>query len=196
MLFACDCDDDRTRTTGEVCQIRCQSQYGVRTFTAMRAYPWRSHQLSGIMALGFPYKVGTHKHLQILKLNLRSVPAAAPALALAIFAIPSNFPYHGQTDRPRRNFKTLITKQTRKKLDFLGATLLLLASLSLTAAFEEAGSQFPWKSAYVITLLIVSGFLWIGLVVWERHVTRKSTPMEPVLPWRFMTDRAMLSLLL
>ncbi|KAF1951063.1 MFS multidrug transporter-like protein [Byssothecium circinans] len=127
---------------------------------------------------------------------LINVPAAAPAQALAIFALPSNFPYHGQADRPRRTFKSLITKQTTEKLDFLGATLLLLASLSLTAAFEEAGSHFPWKSAYVITLLTVSGLLWIVLIVWERYVTKRATPIEPVLPWRFMTDRAMLSLLL
>jgi hypothetical protein len=124
------------------------------------------------------------------------VPAAVPALALVIFALPNNFPHHGQAGQPQRTFKSLLSKQTMKRVDFFGATLLLLASLSLTAAFEEAGSQFPWKSAYVITLLTVAGVLWIILGVWERHIANADTLVEPVLPWRFMTDRAMLSLLL
>ncbi|KAH7128161.1 MFS multidrug transporter-like protein [Dendryphion nanum] len=127
---------------------------------------------------------------------LINVPAAAPALALAIFALPGNFPYHGQVNQPKRTFKSLMTRRKMEKLDFIGAILLLLASLSLTAAFEEAGLQFPWNSAYVITLLTVSGFLWIVLLLWERRITPERSPVEPVLPWRFMTNRAMLSLLL
>lgn len=78
----------------------------------------------------------------------------------------------------------------------MGAGLLLLATLSMTAGFEEADSQFPWKSAYVISLLTISGILWISLVLWERYITNHSKTVEPVLPWRFMQDRAMLSLLL
>lgn len=72
----------------------------------------------------------------------------------------------------------------------------MLATLSLTAGFEETGAQFAWKSAYVISLLVVSGFLWIALFVWERHVTLREGELEPVLPWRFVKNRAMISLLL
>ncbi|KAF2251689.1 putative multidrug resistance protein fnx1 [Trematosphaeria pertusa] len=127
---------------------------------------------------------------------LLNIPAAAPALIFAIFALPKNFPHHGQLDRPRRTFKTLIAKETTQKVDLMGAGLLLLATLSMTAGFEEADSQFPWKSAYVISLLTISGILWISLVLWERYITNHSKTVEPVLPWRFMQDRAMLSLLL
>jgi hypothetical protein len=74
--------------------------------------------------------------------------------------------------------------------------LLLLATLALTAGFEEAGSLFPWKSAYVIALLTVSGVLWISLVIWERHLTLKRMVTEPVLPWRFFKSPAMISLML
>ncbi|ORX94599.1 MFS multidrug transporter-like protein [Clohesyomyces aquaticus] len=126
---------------------------------------------------------------------LINVPAAAPALALAFFALPSNFPHHGQ-DRPKRTFKNLLTKHNIEKLDIIGTVLLLLASLALTAGFEETGSHFQWKSAYTISLLTVSGLLWITLLVWERWVTKKGAAAEPVLPWRFFTNRAMLSLLL
>ena len=73
---------------------------------------------------------------------------------------------------------------------------MLLATLSLTAGFEEAGSRFPWKSAYVISLLSVSGFLWIALLAWEWRVTNRSKTVEPVLPWRFMQNRVVIGLLL
>jgi Na+/melibiose symporter-like transporter len=87
-------------------------------------------------------------------------------------------------------------KESYNRVDFLGAMLLLLATLSLTAGFEEAGARFPWKSAYVICLLTVSGLLWVVLMVWERYVTNSSKTREPVLPWRFMRNRVMVGLLL
>jgi hypothetical protein len=78
----------------------------------------------------------------------------------------------------------------------LGAVLLLFALVSLAAGFEEAGSLFPWKSAYVITLLVLGGVLTIALLVWEYHLTKKGGVMEPVLPWRFFTNRFISAVLL
>jgi Na+/melibiose symporter-like transporter len=89
-----------------------------------------------------------------------------------------------------------MAKETRGKLDIIGAILLLFATLSLTAGFEEADSQFPWKSAYVITLLTISGLLWICLLLWERYITKYGKVIEPILPWRFITNRAVVSLML
>ena len=82
------------------------------------------------------------------------------------------------------------------RIDFLGGLLLLLATLTLTAGFQEAGSQYPWRSAYVITLLIASGLIWIALILWERHVTLAGGIREPVLPWVFLTNRVVFGLLL
>jgi hypothetical protein len=108
--------------------------------------------------------------------------------------MPQNFPYHGQpNDRTKRN---TFGKETFQRVDWVGATLLLLATLSLTAGFEEAGSQFRWGSAYVIALLVVSGVLWICLLFWERRLTLQETTVEPVFPWRFVKNREMLSLML
>ena len=87
-------------------------------------------------------------------------------------------------------------KSALDRIDIPGTLLLLFATLALTAGFEEADARFPWRSAYVITLLILSGVLWISLVLWERHVTTSSHVREPVLPWRFLTNRRMISLLL
>jgi Na+/melibiose symporter-like transporter len=125
-----------------------------------------------------------------------SIPCAAPALLLTLLAIPKGFPHHTSPTYIARNFKTLLNKETRNRLDFLGGSLLLLATLTLTAGFEEADSAFPWRSTYVITLLVASGFLWIALALWERHVTSADNLREPVLPWDFWTNRVILGLLL
>lgn len=77
----------------------------------------------------------------------------------------------------------------QKRVDLPGTIWVLLATLSFTACFQEVGSRFPWRSAYVITLLPISFILWIALLVWERHVTLANGIREPVLSWDFFSNR-------
>lgn len=81
-------------------------------------------------------------------------------------------------------------------MDFLGAAMLLTATLLFVAALEEAGAKYPWKSAYVISLLTLSGILWLLFLVWERKVTLTATTQEPVFPWRFVQSRVWVGMLL
>ncbi|KAI0836064.1 putative multidrug resistance protein fnx1 [Hypoxylon sp. FL0890] len=126
---------------------------------------------------------------------LINVPIAAAALLVAVVAIPRSFPYkeHLQDGDPARS---LPSKPRFNRLDIMGTILLLLATVTFSAGFEEADSRFPWRSAYVITLISVSGLAWIALLVWERKVTLANGPQEPVLPWRFFTNRSMVAILL
>lgn len=120
------------------------------------------------------------------------MPAAVPALIFTITAIPKGFPYHGGSTKKH----AMLSKGTLNKVDVPGAVLLLLGTLALTAGFQEADSMFPWRSAYVITLLTGSGLLFITLLIWERYVTLASKEREPVLPWTFVTSRVVTGLLL
>jgi uncharacterized iron-regulated membrane protein len=74
--------------------------------------------------------------------------------------------------------------------------MLLIATLCLVAALEEAGIGYPWRSAFVITLLAISGILWVAFLLWERKVTLAATAREPVFPWRFVQSRVWLGMLL
>ena len=121
---------------------------------------------------------------------LFNVPIGVLGLVLALAGIPNNFPHHGRPITAAQSTKSL------HRIDFPGCILLLLATMSFTSAFQEAGSQFSWNSAYVIVLLIVSVVLWLALIVWERHVTLSNNITEPVLPWRFLTSRVMAGILL
>ncbi|KAI2468606.1 putative multidrug resistance protein fnx1 [Annulohypoxylon bovei var. microspora] len=124
-----------------------------------------------------------------------NVPIAVCTLLLALAVIPNGFPHHNETPRQLETQKPRPTASI-KRLDIIGTILLLVATVSLAAGFQEAGSRFPWKSAYVISLLTISGLLWIVLLLWERRVTLAGGSQEPVLPWRLLTDRAMTGILL
>ncbi|KAI1111251.1 major facilitator superfamily domain-containing protein [Nemania sp. NC0429] len=125
-----------------------------------------------------------------------NIPIAIPALLITLYALPKDFPYQGQPNRKPKSLKFLFSKLTLDRVDIPGTVLVLLATLALTAGFEEADKKFPWRSAYVITLLTVSGFLWIAAIIWERYVTLSAKIREPVLPWRFFINREMMGILL
>jgi hypothetical protein len=84
-----------------------------------------------------------------------------------------------------------------KRLDMLGAGLLLAAALLLTTGLLEGGVQWEWKSAPSIVILIISGILWIAFFWWERLVALKEEwKQEPMFPWRFLDNRQWMGVLL
>lgn len=125
---------------------------------------------------------------------LLNVPAAVPILLIIILCIPKNFPNHGNPGVPHRTFKTLMSKQNIARVDLLGGALLIIATLALVAALEEAGLDFGWRSAFVISLLCISAMLLAFFAFWERRVTLHRSIVEPVLPWRFFTSRIWLGM--
>ncbi|TGJ78863.1 hypothetical protein E0Z10_g9909 [Xylaria hypoxylon] len=124
-----------------------------------------------------------------------NVPFSAICLACILFGMPRDFPFQGQPNHLQNNHISRSAKSTFQRLDIPGAVLLLFAILALTSGFEEAGSQFPWKSAYVITLLVLGGVLAILLLIWERRTTIADGIREPILPWRFFTNRSISGIL-
>lgn len=76
-----------------------------------------------------------------------------------------------------------------RKIDFVGAVLLIVATTFLVAALQEAGGTFAWNSPFVIALLVISGVMWIFFILWERKVTLDMSLSEPVFPWRLMKSR-------
>jgi MFS family permease len=125
---------------------------------------------------------------------LFNVPIGVVGLILAITSIPAGFPFHNKLAHP--NDISERSPRPLARLDLPGCVLLLLATMSIVAAFQEAGSRFSWDSGYFITLLVVSVVLWIALAIWERRVTFANTTREPILPWRFLTNRVVLRILL
>ena len=126
----------------------------------------------------------------------RSVPPAALTAIVIYFSIPNGFPFHGKPRSERPNAGRLFTSQSLQRLDVIGASLLLIATVFLVAALEEAGLRSPWKSPFVISLLVISGLGWIIFLFWERRVTLRSGIQEPIFPWRFIQSRVWMGMLL
>ncbi|KAM0170784.1 hypothetical protein ACHAPC_011127 [Botrytis cinerea] len=91
---------------------------------------------------------------------------------------------------------SLFSTNVFKRVDLLGAVILLVAIALLVAALEEAGQLYEWRSAFVVVLLTISGISWICFVFWERLVSLESQTAEPVFPWRLMTSRIWIGMIL
>ena len=117
-------------------------------------------------------------------------------MIVLILMIPANFPYHNQSSYRAPKISQILSKSSLRRVDFLGAALLLTATLLVITAVEEAGVRFPWRSPFVIILLTVSGLLWITFLGWEFRVTRAETVQEPVFPWRLVQSRIWIGMLL
>ncbi|KAK4032521.1 major facilitator superfamily transporter [Parachaetomium inaequale] len=119
-------------------------------------------------------------------------PGGALALVLLTISIPFSFPYPG----PARFFSTLVSEKAWKRVDYLGAFASLAASILLVFALEQAGVEYPWKSAPIIVSFVLSGIFWIVFVVWERGLSLKNSVCEPMFPWSLACNRFVLGLLL
>ncbi|KAF2233033.1 MFS general substrate transporter [Viridothelium virens] len=120
---------------------------------------------------------------------LLNVPAALLAILFFSISLPRHFPHHGQTPHLSSSGHERLRIGTLSRLDFVGAFLLLAASMLLVTVLLGAGNEFAWNSATTIACLTISGLLWSLLVANERLITVKDLPQEPLFPWRFVRNR-------
>ncbi|KAI1374025.1 drug resistance transporter EmrB/QacA subfamily [Hypoxylon crocopeplum] len=119
---------------------------------------------------------------------LLNAPAGVVATGLIAFVMPTHFP---DIDNPtiRMSLRTKVSRSSLRRLDVVGAVLLLFSSALIVFAFEEAGSRFRWDIPAILSTLVISGILFVGFVLWEKLVDRPAVAQEPVFPLRLMKDR-------
>ncbi|RDH15403.1 MFS general substrate transporter [Aspergillus niger ATCC 13496] len=123
-------------------------------------------------------------------------PGALAGIGLAL-VLPNRFPYHNEPSKEKTMSSVLASlRQMIQRVDLLGSSLLLVATILLVTALEEANEEYTWNSAFTIVLLIISGLAWIAFLLWERRVTLYSKHIEPVFPWRFVCNRVWVRMLL
>ena len=112
---------------------------------------------------------------------------------MIFLAMPVSYPY-----RSEKSDKTLqaFNMAGVKRIDFLGAFLVLAASILFVSALEEGGTEYPWKSVVVLSLLCLSVVLWILFFFWQKVASGRGDANEPILPWRLLTDRFTMGFLL
>ena len=108
--------------------------------------------------------------LALLKATLTSsAPITLLATVLFILALPSSFYASRQNRRSVRDF------------DFIGAVLLLAASVLLVFGLQQGGiGAFAWNSAVVVATLTMGSICWLALAAWEWSIRHK--PEASILP--------------
>ncbi|KAI0405659.1 putative efflux pump antibiotic resistance protein [Xylaria palmicola] len=118
------------------------------------------------------------------------VPFGVLAIGLTMIAFPAK-----RSSRDEGSLSELFKWTNLGRLDFLGAALLLSASILLVTALLEASIRFGWNAGGTIALLTLSGAGWVGFLVWERFVTKWQRP-EPIFPWTFFFNTTFVGMLL
>jgi ABC-type uncharacterized transport system permease subunit len=144
--------------------------------------------------------VGSHAPWKcaVMLIPLRSLIIGAVAVILLFLTLPSDFPYQGMnpetlaSKQPSKKF----SRQSLKRVDFLGTALLLSATILLVTVLEETGWNYAWGSAFSIVLLVVSVVSWALFLGWSYKITKEDGVREAVFPWRFMQNRVCIGLLL
>lgn len=109
--------------------------------------------------------------------------------------LPANFPNHGPDDTPiplRERF----SRESAKRLDFIGAFLLLASSIMMVFAFEEAGVHYPWDGPIILSMLVLSVLLFAAFLAYEHFIGRPTHPQEPVFPLRLLKSRMFVGLIM
>jgi len=83
-------------------------------------------------------------------------------IALAAVALRLHLPVH----------------RTEHKVDYVGAGLLTIASVSLLLASVWGGSLYAWSSPTILALLASGGIVGLIFVLWERKATEPIIPMS------------------
>ena len=125
--------------------------------------------------------------------TVSSIPPGFLVLVLLFISLPAGFPY--RSDASRGMFTSFGMAAVRK-LDFLGAFLLLAASVLFVSALEEGGTEYSWRSTVVLSQFCISILLWILFFAWQNFASGPHIAHEPVLPWRLLTNRITLGFLL
>ncbi|KAF2811143.1 putative efflux pump antibiotic resistance protein [Mytilinidion resinicola] len=129
----------------------------------------------------------------IFYLNL---PIGVFVLVSLGLAVPRGFPHHASDLHPLHRRIPIVSSNGLKKVDFVGAILLLAGSLLLSSVLIEVSLRSGWSAGGTIALLVLSGISWILFFAWEWYVSQGKTGQEPLLPWLFVSDRVWAAMLL
>ncbi|BCS18428.1 uncharacterized protein APUU_11256S [Aspergillus puulaauensis] len=126
---------------------------------------------------------------------LLNLPAGAFAWLILFIYMPSSYPdirpSQSEAKPLHSKINTFLENQKIffRRVDFLGAFLVLAASMFLIAALQEGNLEYEWSSALIVSFIVVSGVLWVAFLAWEWLVSRHDWKIQPMLPWRLAQNR-------
>jgi hypothetical protein len=82
-----------------------------------------------------------------------------------------------------------------RRIDFLGAILLLAGSLLLSTVLLDTSLRESWSATITIVLLVLAIACWVIFFAWEWIVSTYFIRVEAMFPWHWMLDRPWLGML-
>lgn len=116
---------------------------------------------------------------------MNSLPLGGLAIALLFLALPSNVGGLQQ-----------LSWSSLRRIDIIGAIILLTATVPLITALNEVYVEFEWSEGRTIILLVLSGVAWYAFFAWEHAMTRGKNIPEPIFPSRFFSSANWMGMLL
>jgi hypothetical protein len=74
--------------------------------------------------------------------------------------------------------------------------MLLGVTVPLLTALQQASQGISFGSSLVWPLLLVTSLFLVSFLAWQWYVMMRRSFPEPVLPWRFLTHRASVGIML
>ena len=125
----------------------------------------------------------------------KSAPLGTSAFIFVTIVMPTTFPNINSLAAATR--KRMTFRDAAKRLDLLGALLSIAASVALVFSLQQGGTQYSWRSATIVTPLVLSAGLWVSFLTWQWWIdTHFKGPLEPIFPWRLAGKRFYMGMLL
>ena len=70
--------------------------------------------------------------------------------------------------------------QQLKDLDYVGIVLFVGGFTTFLLGLSWGGSAYPWKSAHVISTMVVGGLVTIAFILWETFAKQLKEPLLPM----------------
>ncbi|EEU41468.1 uncharacterized protein NECHADRAFT_53897 [Fusarium vanettenii 77-13-4] len=122
---------------------------------------------------------------------LLNIPGGAVAFVLVAIFLP---PSEASAQLPLLQvLRSKVQRSNWVRVDIVGMVFLLAASVLLVFALEEGGTRYPWKSAVVISTLVLAIVLSIAFGFWEVFLEKSNWRQEPVFPPSICKDRLLLT---
>jgi MFS family permease len=135
-----------------------------------------------------------HLSLSCYVLTTNSAPAGATATILIVLLLPSNVTTISASLLSR--LRSRFTLASCRRLDLTGVVLMLVASILLVFALEEAGTRYAWSSGTIICTLVIAVSSWVAFVAWEIWLEKKRKAAEPIFPMQLLRNRVLVGMLL
>jgi hypothetical protein len=83
-----------------------------------------------------------------------------------------------------------------KRLDILGALLMVATLVLLATGLQQAAQGYSWTSGMVLGMLVTCVPLAVAFFTWQWYATTRRSNPEPVFPWRICQDRRRIGMIM